>query len=239
MNIDNLLADRTRKMSVNTIREILKVVAQPGMVSLAGGIPAPESFPIDILQVLTKRVLDQYGPASLQYDPTEGFAPLRRALSHDLATRKGIQAADQALNENKHRVTGRYVYILDDDCILTDPEFIASVRDVAEAEAPGVIMVKSKRPPGPPSRRPLVPLKEVWRGKLRHGSTNCLCYVIRADLWKEHIHMFGAKPWGGDWWFLEAVLETRPTVYWLDQIVADCRQLGRGRIFEQVKPGWF
>ena len=48
MNIDHLLADRTRKMSVNTIREILKVVAQPGMVSLAGGIPAPESFPIDI-----------------------------------------------------------------------------------------------------------------------------------------------------------------------------------------------
>ena len=40
MNIDNLLAGRTRKMSVNTIREILKVVAQPGMVSLAGGIPA-------------------------------------------------------------------------------------------------------------------------------------------------------------------------------------------------------
>ena len=92
MNIDHLLADRTRKMSVNTIREILKVVAQPGMVSLAGGIPAPESFPIDILQVLTKSVLDQHGPASLQYDPTEGFAPLRRALAHDLASRKGLQA---------------------------------------------------------------------------------------------------------------------------------------------------
>ena len=41
MNFDNLLADRTRKMSVNTIREILKVVSQPGMVSLAGGIPVP------------------------------------------------------------------------------------------------------------------------------------------------------------------------------------------------------
>ena len=95
MNIDELLAERTRKMSVNTIREILKVVAQPGMISLAGGIPAPESFPIDILQVLTQSVLDQYGPASLQYDPTEGFAPLRHALADDLATRKGIQAAPE------------------------------------------------------------------------------------------------------------------------------------------------
>ena len=97
MNIDNLLADRTRKMSVNTIREILKVVAQPGMVSLAGGIPAPESFPIDILQALTKSVLDQYGPASLQYDPTEGFGPLRHALADDLASRKGIQAASEEI----------------------------------------------------------------------------------------------------------------------------------------------
>ena len=97
MNIDKLLADRTRKMSVNTIREILKVVSQPGMVSLAGGIPAPESFPIDILQLLTKSVLDQYGPASLQYDPTEGFGPLRNALANDLASRKGIQAAPEEI----------------------------------------------------------------------------------------------------------------------------------------------
>ena len=45
MRFDHLLADRTRAMDVNVIREILKVVSQPGMVSLAGGIPAPESFP--------------------------------------------------------------------------------------------------------------------------------------------------------------------------------------------------
>jgi len=43
MAFDHLLADRTGKMGVNVIREILKVVSQPGMVSLAGGIPAPES----------------------------------------------------------------------------------------------------------------------------------------------------------------------------------------------------
>ncbi len=92
MNIQKLLADRTRKMSVNTIREILKVVAQPGMVSLAGGIPAPESFPIDILQILTQKVLEKYGPSALQYDPTEGFAPLREALPGYLAAKRGIQA---------------------------------------------------------------------------------------------------------------------------------------------------
>ena len=52
MQIQSLIADRTHRMSVNAIREILKVVAQPGMISLAGGIPAPESFPMDIIHNL-------------------------------------------------------------------------------------------------------------------------------------------------------------------------------------------
>ena len=43
MDFSNLLADRTQSMGVNVIREILKVVSQPEMVSLAGGIPAPVS----------------------------------------------------------------------------------------------------------------------------------------------------------------------------------------------------
>ena len=58
MKFDALLADRTQTMDVNVIREILKVVSQPGMVSLAGGIPAPESFPMDIMRDLSSIVID-------------------------------------------------------------------------------------------------------------------------------------------------------------------------------------
>ena len=81
MEFERLLADRTEKMGVNAIREILKVVSQPGMISLAGGIPAPESFPIDIIRELTSIVFDKYSSKALQYDPTEGFYPLRQALA--------------------------------------------------------------------------------------------------------------------------------------------------------------
>ena len=81
MAFDNLLADRTGRMGVNVIREILKVVAQPGMVSLAGGIPAPESFPIEIIRELTEIVIDKYASGAFQYGPTEGFWPLREALA--------------------------------------------------------------------------------------------------------------------------------------------------------------
>ena len=91
MHLENLLAKRTGRMGVSAIREILKVVSRPGMVSLAGGIPAPESFPMEILSALTGRVMEKYGPAAFQYDATEGFGPLREALGDHLKSR-GIAA---------------------------------------------------------------------------------------------------------------------------------------------------
>ncbi|HOT95790.1 MAG TPA: PLP-dependent aminotransferase family protein [bacterium] len=90
MNFETLFADRTRNMGANIIREILKVVSQPGMISLAGGYPAPESYPFEVIRILANRVLEKYGTRALQYDMTEGFIPLREALVPYLA-KKGIQ----------------------------------------------------------------------------------------------------------------------------------------------------
>jgi len=95
MQTQSLIADRTNRMSVNAIREILKVVSQPGMTSLAGGIPAPESFPMDIIQKLSRQVIDTYGSMAFQYGPTEGFAPLRQHLADRLKKKKGIQVSPE------------------------------------------------------------------------------------------------------------------------------------------------
>jgi 2-aminoadipate transaminase len=92
LNFENLLADRTRGMGASAIREILKVVSQPGMISLAGGIPAPESFPLDIIEELTARVIARYGSQAFQYDRTEGFIPLCEALVGHLSL-KGVHAS--------------------------------------------------------------------------------------------------------------------------------------------------
>ena len=83
-------------MGASAIREILKVVAQPGMISLAGGIPAPESFPLELMGTLTETVLARFGSTVLQYDRTEGFAPLQAALADRLAAR-GIRADADAV----------------------------------------------------------------------------------------------------------------------------------------------
>lgn len=98
MRIEDKLSARTQFMHANVTREILKVVGQPGMISLAGGIPAPESFPIDIIRDLTNEVLDEFGPAALQYDQTEGFTPLRMALMDYMPTRGVVNVNLDTLN---------------------------------------------------------------------------------------------------------------------------------------------
>ncbi|MCK5096840.1 MAG: PLP-dependent aminotransferase family protein, partial [Desulfobacteraceae bacterium] len=97
MNFENLLAERTGVMGASAIREILKVVSEPGMVSLAGGIPAPESFPMSIISELTEKVISKYASGAFQYDLTEGFRPLQEQLSILLAER-GIKAAVDEIN---------------------------------------------------------------------------------------------------------------------------------------------
>ena len=97
MNVENLLADRTKDMDASAIREILKVVSRPGMVSLAGGIPAPESFPMKIISDLTARVITEYGSSAFQYDPTEGFGPLRAALVVYLREKEFPVSAEEVL----------------------------------------------------------------------------------------------------------------------------------------------
>ncbi len=87
MDFTHLLSDRMGKMGASAIREILKVVGQPGMISLAGGIPSPDSFPMERIRELTDRVFSKYGPAAFQYDLTEGFTPLREVMSSYLAKR--------------------------------------------------------------------------------------------------------------------------------------------------------
>ena len=96
MTFEHLLAARTRRIQDNAIREILKVVSRPGMISLAGGIPAPDSFPMEILGELSAAVIEKYGSGAFQYDCTEGFPPLREALSAHLE-RKGVAASPKEI----------------------------------------------------------------------------------------------------------------------------------------------
>jgi 2-aminoadipate transaminase len=73
-------ADRTRKMSSSVIRELLKLTEQPDVISFAGGLPAPEMFPVKEFQEACNQVLSDHGAQALQYSTTEGYLPLRELI---------------------------------------------------------------------------------------------------------------------------------------------------------------
>ena len=70
------LARRAHKMNPSVIREILKVTEQPGIISFAGGLPSPKTFPVDAFARACATVLSVDGPAALQYAASEGYRPL-------------------------------------------------------------------------------------------------------------------------------------------------------------------
>ena len=74
-------ARRAQKMNPSVIREILKVTEKPGIISFAGGLPSPKTFPISAFQAACDKVLREDGHAALQYAASEGFAPLREQVA--------------------------------------------------------------------------------------------------------------------------------------------------------------
>ncbi|HEY0820587.1 MAG TPA: PLP-dependent aminotransferase family protein [Rhizobacter sp.] len=84
------LARRAERMNPSVIREILKVTEQPGIISLAGGLPSPDTFPIEAMREATARVLRDHPREALQYAASEGFAPLREWVATEMAE-QGLQ----------------------------------------------------------------------------------------------------------------------------------------------------
>ena len=94
MNPPNTL-NLSRRMSLiksSAIRELLKITERPDVLSFAGGLPAPEAFPVEAIARAHADVLAREGSAALQYSTTEGFAPLRAWIAARMETR-GIRAA--------------------------------------------------------------------------------------------------------------------------------------------------
>ncbi|MFP8779673.1 PLP-dependent aminotransferase family protein [Hydrogenophaga sp. RWCD_12] len=78
------LAQRAHKMNPSVIREILKVTEKPGIISFAGGLPSPKTFPVDAFAAACETVLRTDGSAALQYAASEGLLALREWIAGQL-----------------------------------------------------------------------------------------------------------------------------------------------------------
>src|SRR4029079_4167055 len=119
-------------MRPSTIREILKVTAQPEVISFAGGLPAPELFPVEAVKAAAAVVLSRHGSVALQYGPSEGLMPLREWIVSEMGER-GIQttASDVLITNGSQQVLDLVSKVMLDpgDAVLTeDPTYLAAIQ---------------------------------------------------------------------------------------------------------------
>lgn len=93
----NLFARRAEGMKASEIREILKLTQQPDIISFAGGLPAPDLFPVQQMKAISNEVLETMGVQALQYNPTEGYDPLRQHIISRMADQGMAVSLDQVL----------------------------------------------------------------------------------------------------------------------------------------------
>ncbi|ADK15187.1 MULTISPECIES: PLP-dependent aminotransferase family protein [Clostridium] len=83
-------SERANGLKASEIRELLKLTEMPEVISFAGGLPAPELFPVDGMKKVTQEVLEKDGQVALQYSTTEGFKPLRDIIAKQRMSREGV-----------------------------------------------------------------------------------------------------------------------------------------------------
>ena len=92
------LARRSARMNPSIIREILKLTERPGVLSMAGGLPSADTFPVQAIREACDKVLSESPREALQYAASEGFAPLREWVAAQLQQHQGLSVKpDQVL----------------------------------------------------------------------------------------------------------------------------------------------
>jgi 2-aminoadipate transaminase len=132
VNWQHLQAERVARMRGSDIREILKVTEQSDVISLAGGLPAPELFPVDEYRRAFEWVLETNGASALQYSTTEGYRPLRELLASRMNS-KGMQcsAADILITNGSQQgldLIGKVFLDPGDKIVVENPSYLGALQ---------------------------------------------------------------------------------------------------------------
>lgn len=129
---DDRFALRTDSIGSSAIRELLKLTSLPDVISFAGGLPAPDLFPIERFKEAAEVVLTELGERALQYGTTEGYQPLREMIAHN-ATKYGIQiSADNVLittgSQQALDLLGRIFINRGDRVLVESPTYLGALQ---------------------------------------------------------------------------------------------------------------
>lgn len=131
-------ASRMSAVRKSFIREILKVTENPEIISFAGGLPNPLSFPVEAIREATDRILRDDGKSSLQYSTTEGYAPLREWIASRYAS-KGISvSADNILitsgSQQGLDLIGKVFLDKGDAVVIERPGYLSAIQSLSMFE---------------------------------------------------------------------------------------------------------
>ncbi|MCS0655367.1 PLP-dependent aminotransferase family protein [Cytobacillus firmus] len=129
--MEHKFAERARFVTSSETREILKVTERPEVISFAGGLPAPELFPVEALKEVCNAVLNEEGAAALQYSTTEGYIPLREAICQRMKS-AGIDSSIENVlitsgSQQAIDLTGRLFINEGDTIICESPTYLAAI----------------------------------------------------------------------------------------------------------------
>jgi 2-aminoadipate transaminase len=132
-------AHRMDSLEVSTVREILKVTEMPDVISFAGGLPAPELFPIQEMAQAFYKVIAEDGRSSLQYSTTEGHMPLRQYIAGRMQA-KGIPAAANNIlitsgSQQGLDLVAKVLLNACDKVIVERPTYLAAIQTFSVFEA--------------------------------------------------------------------------------------------------------
>ncbi|MDP5293079.1 PLP-dependent aminotransferase family protein [Oceanimonas sp. CHS3-5] len=168
-------AQRFAKVEPSFIREILKVAVNPEVISFAGGLPNPEFFPNEELEVATAKVLQNKGNGALQYAATEGFGPLRDYIAARYRTQHGMDVnPDNILITNGSQqaldLIGKVLVDEGSKLIIEEPGYLGAIQalSVYQPQFQGVALNDD----GPDLNALDALLGEANHARLMYGVTN-------------------------------------------------------------------
>ncbi|HLE52013.1 MAG TPA: PLP-dependent aminotransferase family protein [Anaerolineales bacterium] len=129
---DHRYAQRTQRMASSAIRELLKYTEKPDIISFAGGLPAPEVFPVEEFRVACDRVLRENGAQALQYSTTEGLRPLREMIARH-SSRYGIEITSEnvlitASSQQALDLLGKILINPGDNILVESPSYLGALQ---------------------------------------------------------------------------------------------------------------
>jgi 2-aminoadipate transaminase len=133
------MAQRAQRLNPSTIREILKLTERPGIISLAGGLPAAETFPVEAMAQATARVLRDAPREALQYAASEGYGPLREWVAQELAGQGlRVQAAQVLITTGSQQgldLVGKVLIDPGSEVAVEQPTYLGALQAFAPYEA--------------------------------------------------------------------------------------------------------